>query len=292
MACPCKIILALLLLCAPAAAAPQRIVSLYPGHTDNIVALGAGDRLVAVSRNDDVDLFAAPDLPRLPPKTGPEAVLALRPDAVFTRSMIDRMNPGLREVLERSGVAVYVIDPPSWDGFEDYLARLAEILGTDPEEARQKLKAAREAVAENAAKTFPDGAENSPVVFLEATSKELHTCAPDSWAAHLIKLAGGRNTAENATPLREGSALAPWGIERVLAAAETLDVYLIQQGPMNAATADEALARPWFAALKNVRPAVVPENLLSRPSLLGLEKGGAMLTEIFRETAEKLSKSR
>ena len=145
MARPYKIILALLLICVqalPAPAASQRIVSLYPGHTDNIVALGAGDRLVAVSRNDDVDLFAAPDLPRLPPKAGPEAVLALRPDAVFTRSMIDRMNPRLREVLERSGVSVYVIDPPSWDGFEDYLVRLAGILGTDPDEARLRLKAA------------------------------------------------------------------------------------------------------------------------------------------------------
>ncbi|MDR3265438.1 MAG: hypothetical protein LBT15_05440 [Synergistaceae bacterium] len=124
---------------------PRRIVSLYPGHTDNIVALGAGNRLVAVSREDGY-----PGLPRFSPKVDAEAVLALHPDAVFLRSLVEQMNPHLTEILERAGVAVHVIDPPSWNAFGDYLARLAEILGTDPEEARNRLVAAREAVAQRA----------------------------------------------------------------------------------------------------------------------------------------------
>jgi iron complex transport system substrate-binding protein len=262
-----------------------RIVSLYPGHTDNIVALGAGDRLVAASRDDDPEfLTVSPDLPRLPSKVDPEALLTLRPDAVFLRSLTERMNPHLKEVLERVGVAVYVIDPPSWDGFEDYLMRLAEILGTDPAEARRRLAAARRTIADAAAAERGVGA---PRVFLEATSKELHTCAPDSWAARLIRLTGGVNVAGGATPLREGSALASWGVERILAAAKDLDVYLVQQGPMNTALPEEIRSRPWGAALKNVRLVAVPERLISRPSLLGLEKGGALLTEIFGGSADQ-----
>jgi hypothetical protein len=71
-------------------------------------------------------------------------------------------------------------------------------------------------------------------------------------------------------------------VERVLEAANSggLDVYLVQQGPMNAATLDEVRSRPWFAAI-GARLAAVPESCLSRPSLLGLEKGGEMLIEIF-----------
>ncbi|MDR1874646.1 MAG: ABC transporter substrate-binding protein [Synergistaceae bacterium] len=287
------------LLCGPAHAAsphpaPLRIVSLYPGHTDNIVALGAGDRLVAASRDDGPAFLpflpgspgspGSPDLPRLPPRVDAEAVLAFRPDAVFLRSLVERMNPHLTEVLERAGVAVHVIDPPSWDEFEGYLTRLAGILGTDPEEARRRLAAARGAVAD-AAKTAAVRGMRAPRVFLEATSKELHTCAPDSWAARLIRLSGGVNAASSATPLREGSALASWGVERVLATAESLDVYLVQQGPMNAASPEEIRSRPWGAVLKNVSLAAVPERLLSRPSLLGLEKGGALLTEIFGSAA-------
>jgi iron complex transport system substrate-binding protein len=114
---------------------------------------------------------------------------------------------------------------------------------------------------------------------LEATSRELHTCAPDSWAARLIELAGGINAAPDAVPLRKGSPLASWGIERALKTLEKVDVYIIQQGPMNAATLDEVLTRPWFPS--GIRVAAVPESRLSRPSLLGLEEGGAALIEIF-----------
>jgi iron complex transport system substrate-binding protein len=268
--------------CAPV---PTRIVSLYPGHTDNIVALGVGDRLVAVSREDAAEPLL-PDLPRLSPKVDAEAVLALRPDAVFLRSLVERMNPHLTEVLERAGVAVHVIDPPSWEGFGDYLARLAEILGTDPNEARRRLAASRELVAESAKKAAGRRGGAAPTVFLEATSRELHTCAPDSWAANLIELAGGVNAAEDATPLREGSSLAAWGVERVLAAASHIDVYIVQRGAMNVATPEEVRSRAWGGALECVRIVAVQESLLSRPSLLGLEKGGALLLEIFNQSSK------
>ncbi|MDR2178901.1 MAG: ABC transporter substrate-binding protein [Synergistaceae bacterium] len=263
---------------------PRRIVSLYPGHTDNIIALGRGDRLVAVS-SSETDWGAGVIIPQkvatLPQKVGAEAVLALKPDAVFMRSLVERMNPHLSQVLERAGVAVHVIDPPSWEEFEEYLTRLAAILGTSPEAAREKLAVLRKSIAQ-AAETSARG-KSKQAVFLEATSKELHTCAPGSWAARLMELAGGVNAAALAVPLRKGSSIAPWGIERVLQAADSgLDVYLVQQGAMNAASLDEVRKRPWFAALAgHLRLAAVPESCLSRPSLLGLEKGGKMLVEIF-----------
>jgi len=203
---------------------------------------------------------------------------------VLLRSLVAQVNPHLLEALERSGIAVHVIDPPSWDGFEDYLIRLAEILGTDPEEAKEKLKNLRAHIAQKAAEAARNEKNNGkPRVFLEAT-RELHTCAPGSWAARLIELAGGLNIASGAVPLRGGSPLALWGVERVLEAAHSqgLDVYLVQQGPMNAVTLDEVRARPWFSAL-NSRLSAAPESCLSRPSLLGLEDGGRVLIEIFYE---------
>ena len=260
---------------------PRRIVSLYPGHTDNIAALGAGERIVAVSGGEGEGDFSylPPDAARLPMKVGAEAVLALRPDAVFLRTLTVQVNPHLAGALERAGVVVHVIDPPSWDEFEEYLTHLAEVLGTDPANAREKLKNLREGIAREAAARHKSG----PRVFLEATSRELRTCSPGSWAARLIELAGGLNAAGNAVPLRAGSPLAPWGVERVLALAGNLDLYLVQRGPMNAATLDDVRARPWFAALsaQKVRLASIPENWLSRPSLLGLERGGKTLIEIF-----------
>ena len=268
------IILMTVMMICPAWGGTLRVISLYPGHSDNIVALGGGELLVALSANDDADLL--PDLPRVPARSGAERLLALRPDVVVTRSFAVKASPNVYETLRRSGVRVVSIDPPSWDGFPDYLRTLAETIWLDPEEGLARLKSAVTRIQSQAVSV------NHPRVFLEATSREIHTCSPDSWAARLIALAGGVNVAGDAVPLREGSAVASWGAERVLRDADSLDVYIIQTGAMNTSTIRDFRAREWSGALSHVRVAEIPERYISRPSLLGLEKGGEMLTRIFR----------
>ncbi len=255
----------------------ERIISLYPGHTDNIAALGAGAKLVGISENDNDGLL--PGVPRFSINAGPEALLSLRPDLLVTRELADRRNPELRRVLEKAGVRVEVIEPPKWDGFADYLCRIAELAGTEPEAAVAELGKIRAEIKEAAEKASKG---RRPRVFVEATARELRTCAPDSWAARLVELAGGENAAASAQPLSKGSSIAPWGLERVLQTINSgLDVYLVQQGAMNASDEASLAARPWSKALKGVKTAVVPEYCLSRPSLSGLKEGGAMLIKIF-----------
>ncbi|MBQ9566005.1 MAG: ABC transporter substrate-binding protein [Synergistaceae bacterium] len=258
-------------------AQPLRVISLYPGHTDNVLALGG--TLVGISENDAPDVL--PGAPRFPLKTGAEPLLALRPDIVLTRSMAERMNPNLSSVLTRAGVRVISLDPPSWDEFPDYLRRLAEVLGLEPEAGVKRLSALRASIAERAREALASG-KRPARVFVEATARELHTCAPKSWAARLVELAGGVNVAAAAVPLREGSAIAPWGLERVLRSLnEGVDVYIVQRGAMNAATPEDVRARPWAGALAGVEIAGLPEADLSRPSLPGLERGGEALLRIF-----------
>lgn len=263
----------------PVEATPRRVVSLYPGHTDNVVALGAESLLVAVSVNDDAEL--PPHLLRLPFKVGAERIVALTPDIVLMRGLVERANPNLVEVLRQAGIEVCVMEPPAWDDFPGYLARLAEILGLPPDDALERYAAVLDLVRLRARELSRGGEKRA--VFLEATSRELHTCSPDSWAARLIELAGGRNAASSAQPIRKGSSLAPWGVERALKIAPEVDVYLLQQGAMNATTPEELKKRPWFAAFARARVAVLPEGLLSRPSLLGLKKGGILLAELLAE---------
>jgi iron complex transport system substrate-binding protein len=191
------------------------------------------------------------------------------------------MNPNLSDVLTRAGVRVVPLDPPSWDGFPDYLRQLAKVLGLDPESGVEKLYSIRGSIAKKEGEALASGMK-APRVFVEATSRDLRTCAPDSYAARLIELAGGINAAASAVPQREGSAVAPWGLERVLKMLDSgLDVYIVQSGTMNSATPDEVRSRPWAAALGGAELATVPEANLSRPSLLGLERGGEELLRIF-----------
>ena len=271
------IIFMLMIMICPLNAETLRVISLYPGHSDNISAMGGN--LVAVSENDDVDFL--PELPRVPLRSGAERILALRPDIVVTRPFAERINPNMYDILRRSGVKVISIDPPKWDDFPEYLITLAESLNLNPIDGISRLNSLLAEIES------PSSELHRPRVFLEATSRELHTCAPDSWAARLIALAGGVNIAVDAVPLREGSTIAPYGVERLLKNAASLDVYIIQTGAMNTSTAETFRAREWAGALKHVRVYEIPEKYISRPSLLGLEKGLKYLQQIFRTEDSK-----
>lgn len=271
------IILMLLMFTCDSSAETLHVISLYPGHSDNIYALGGGEMLIALSENDDDDLL--PELPRLSLRTGAEKILSLKPDVVITRSFAERLNPNLYDVLRRSGVKVISIDPPDWDNFPDYLKRLADELNLDSEAAIMKLDALTKSIKSRS--HSESESEKRPHVFLEATSREIHTCSPSSWAARLIELAGGINIAHDAKPLRKGSAIAAFGAENVLKNHDVLDVYIIQTGAMNHSSIKEFKSRSWSKALVNVRVYEIPEKYLSRPSLTGLEKGGNELIKIF-----------
>ena len=231
--------------------------------------------LVALSENDDSDLL--PELPRISLRSGAERVLALRPDIVITRSFAVRINPNMYDVLERSGVRIITLDPPEWDDFPHYLTELAQTLGLSPDTALRKL----DGIISGIKSRVP--AKTSPRVFLEATGREIHTCSPESWAAKLIALAGGINIASDAKPLREGSAIASFGAERVLENAQNIDVYIIQTGAMNSSTLSDFHAREWSRALVKVKVCEIPERYMSRPSLLGLERGGELLLKALWE---------
>ena len=252
----------------------SRIVSLYAGHTENLVAVGAQKNLVAVSITDDRKIVG--DLPRLPLKPGVEQIVALRPDLVLVRSRQANAQMPLFEKLESLGVPVLVLDPPSWGEFVPYLELLGRLAG---HESEAKTAAAR------AKKLMSAAVKSTPVgVFLVVQGRTMSTCDSDSWAAHVVALAGGRNVAAGAKPMSSGSTIAPFGVERLLAADGEIETILLQQGAMNGTTAHEFAADPRFAKMGAVRAGRlydVSEADISRPSLLRLEAGVNSLRKIF-----------
>lgn len=257
------------LLDAPA----KRVVSLYAGHTENLIAIGAREALVAASQADDRDVVAA--LPRLGAKPGVEQIVALKPDLVLTRPMMARAQSDLYERLRALGVKVVAIDPPAWEEFPAYIGLLAEATVGDPARWREEARLAT---------VSADGGDRElPGVLLITNGKTMATCAPDSWAAHVLAAAGCRNAAPNARPVSGGSAIAAFGAERMLVADAAIDVVLLQQGAMNALRAADVLSDPRFASMRAVRAGRVfdiPEEDISRPSLLRLRMG------VVRELAE------
>lgn len=266
----------------------QRIVSFYAGHSENILALGGRGRLVGIAEGDDEALF--PGVPRLPMRADAERILALAPDLVLVRPLAESVNEGVFRTLERSGVPVVSLSPPIPETMEAYLERLSMLL-----EAEDGVKLWRETLALLEAQ-IPPSESDQPRVFLETSGKGLRTCAPGSWAALLLTLAGGVNVAASALPLRPESPLANWGEERLLAlAAEGLDVYIIQTGAMNPVTEADVLSRPWIKGVHGAEIVLLPEEDVSRPSLLRMKTSVEMLREVFerrRRGKDKLSATR
>jgi len=106
-----------------------RVVSTAPSVTENIFAVGAGDRLVGVTT-----FCNYPDEAKSIAKIGDtmtpnmESIVALKPDIVFvsTASQIENFT----RTLDENGIAVYVTNPPSLEGVYHNLEQFGIIFNT------------------------------------------------------------------------------------------------------------------------------------------------------------------
>lgn len=175
-------------------AAPQRIVSLAPGITETLFALGLGPSVVGVTR------YCAypPEAARLPHVAGFgevnfEGVLRARPDLVVLPE--DRVRD--RMYLERMGLPVLMLDTLSLPG----LLRTITLLGKDTghEAQAQALRAGLERALAKA-KAAAEGKTRPRVLFavmradLESGGiTEINVVGHDGFYSELIKAAGGQN---------------------------------------------------------------------------------------------------
>ena len=238
----------------------SRVVSLYAAHAENLAAMGAQGVLVGVSE-------PLADLPVVGARDGAEAIAALKPDLVLARPMHRATQPGLLEQLERLGIAVVCLQPGSVDDLAPYWLELGRLTGHEAD-AKAMAEAFDRDLAAIRAKTaaVPEGERKK--VFFESIHRQMKTVSPDSMAAFVLKSAGAVNLARDAEPVA-GTNIAHFGLERVVALGDTLDVYLAQKGPMNPVTVDEIKATPGLADLKAVREGrvfLVDEALTSRPT--------------------------
>jgi len=173
----------------------SRVVSMAPGITEMLFALGAGDKLVGVDVFSDYP-EAALDVPRIGDyhAISVEAVVAAKPDVVLASTI--HKTPV--EQLEQLGIKCLVIEPRSIDDVCRDLELLAGLLGRE-DAAKGVVSDIRAKLAGVAAKLAGVPEEQRPLVFYEVWDDPLMTAGANTYTNEVIVLAGGRNLGADLT---------------------------------------------------------------------------------------------
>ncbi len=240
-----------------------RIISLYGAHTENLYYLGLEENIIGVSINDNFP-EKVDKKPRFSYHDGPEKFLFFQPDLILIRPMIDNGYPKLMERLEKSGITVVSLQPSGIKQMYDYWLKLGLLTGR--EKQSQKMVHDFRQRVENI-KNITSSIPNRKKVYFEAIHTRMKTFTQTAMPIFVLETAGGINIAADAVSSRNTN-IANYGKEQILAKAEHIEVFLAQQGVMNAVNIEIIKNEPGFnviKAIKNNQVYLIDESIVSRP---------------------------
>jgi iron complex transport system substrate-binding protein len=229
----------------------ERVVSLAPNLTENIFAVGAGDRLVGVTTfcNYPED---AQKIPKIGDTITPniETIIALKPQIVFvsTSSQLE----AFMKTLEGQGITVFVTNPKDLSGVLTNLRQLGDIFGT-PERTTILLNNLQERIL-----GIEEQMRDKPKkkTFVQVSKEPLFTIGKDSFLTEIVERAGGVSvTKEIPTAYPK--------ISKETALALNPDVIILSESPDNLEPNDVFKNS---SAVKNKKVFRLSADILSRPS--------------------------
>jgi iron complex transport system substrate-binding protein len=241
----------------------KRIISLYGAHTENLFYLGLDPEIIGVSVNDQYPA-AVRKKQRFSYHDDPEKFLAVQPDLVLIRPMIDHGYPLFVQQLEKYGITVVSLQPGSVPQMYQYWLTLGRLTGKETQ-SREMVTAFKEKIAgiQHLTQTIP----RKKRVYFEAIHSRMKTFTPGAMAIFALETAGGINVASDARSSRKTN-IAIYGKEQILAKADQIDVFLSQKGIMNPVTRTRILQEPGFSVIKAIKTNqvfLIDEHLVSRP---------------------------
>ena len=245
-------LLGLLLCLAPAARAapPQRIVSLSPGTTEMLFALGLGRSVVGDTVYCDYPP-AAKTIPKIGDvNTSYEKVLALHPDLIVADAVANgRAVARLRQLRQ----PILAVSPTSLAAVEISLRQIGARVGTGHQ--AEAVIAQMERKAHQAALLASADKRPRPRVLVVVQTSPLWTAGAGTFLDDLVTRAGGINV---------GAAVHGYGtFSKELVLAHPPDVVLGDAAVQAAFRADPLLGR--LAAVRAGRFYALPGDLTSRP---------------------------
>lgn len=245
----------------------QRIISLYPAHTENLASLALDQQIIGISTSDDYpDSFTSK--PRFSYKDNPEKFIAASPDLVLIRPMIEHGYPEFIGQLRNAGITVISLQPTSVDTMYEYWMKLGKLTGK-AREAELMVHQFQSALAQQKKLIETIPLQKRPKVYFESIHKKMKTFSPVSIPIFCLENGGGINVAIDAKP-RRASNIAAYGKEKILSHGHEIEVFLAQIGRMNRVDFNTIEQEPGFKAIQAVRNKkifLVDEKIVSRPTI-------------------------
>jgi len=241
----------------------KRIISLYGAHTENLFYLGAGEQVTGVSVNDTY-----PEQVKTKRKFSyhddPEKFIAVRPDLVLIRPMIENGYPGFVRQLQAYGITVISFQPATIEDVYQYWLSLGKLTGKT-RAAKMLVSRFKKNIRQIQTKTTAITPKKK--VYFQAIHRKMRTFTSGAMAIFALETAGGINIASDARASRNTN-VAIYGKERILSKSDQIDVFLAQKGIMNPIRKTDIINEPGFQIIKAVKENqvyLIDESMVSRP---------------------------
>jgi len=247
-------------------AQPQRIVSLAPGNTEILFALGLGERVVGVTSYDNFPAEVA-DIAKVGDFAGPnvEAVAAADPDIVLVTTGVQA---DVVTKLEELGATVVAIDPSTLEALYADIDKIAAMANVS-----EKGDALVSNMQRQIASIQKSVAGKEPVTaFVEIGQNPLYTVGSGTLIDELVTLAGGKNVVTEA-------GYVPYSVEQLVKSDPA--VYLAtKSSATDLASVEKRAGYAGLSAVKGGRVVILDDDLVSRP--------GPRIVEGLKQLAEGL----
>ena len=241
---------------------PNRIVSLAPSITEDLFALGLGDKVVGDTTYDNyppaavnitkVGGFSTPNI---------EKIVSLKPDIVFASSL---NNDTLLSTLSSYGIPTVVLDPHSLTGILNDLSLIgnvtASIGNSSALVANLTQRLNKSTATSTATNTATSNATQTRVLYL-VWNDPIMSAGADTFEGDIIARAGGINVAKLANVNGYGT----MSKESVVALNPSI---IIANSAMNSTVIEQIKSDPALTtvdAIKNAKVFVLNSDVISRP---------------------------
>ena len=249
---------------APAA----RIVSLAPSITEQLFAIGAGERIVGTSAYSDypeaarrIPVVAAADAVDL------ERIAALHPDLVVLWG--SGYPPATHEALRRLGLRLYVEEPTSLESIASSLERLGRLTAAAQAlEQAQRFRATVRALREQYAARRPVRA------FYQVWPQPLMTLSGRHVTSEALALCGARNVFEGLAPL------VPTVSPEAVIEADPQLILAAEPGGVDHGALDFWKRYPFLSAVANGQLVTLDSDRIDRPTPRMLQEVARMCERV------------